>query len=72
MGRSSSLRHQHLTPHEILIFDKKLFNFKKKILAQIKKKMKTLLKLPKTINLNCLHDATLISSKPMVATVSEA
>ena len=65
------MRHQHLTPYEILIFDKKLFNFKKKI-AQIKKKMETLLKLPKTINLNCLHDATLISSKPMVATVSEA
>ena len=59
-------------PHEILIFDRKLFNFKTKILAQIKKKMKTILKLPKTKNLNCLHDATLISSKPMAATVSEA
>ena len=45
--------------HEISIFVKILFNFKKDILAWIKANLKTLLILPKTKNLKWLHHVTL-------------
>ena len=45
--------------HEISIFVKILFNFKKKILAWIKANLTTLLTLPKAKNLNLLHHVTL-------------